>query len=87
MLFCGMCPYEDRCVFLHDPQTRTPHGGKCRPIKQTKTFGGGSRDSFFWPDMEAADVDKNLDPMTGLPSPNQSYTIPQRFIEPRSQVN
>ena len=88
MLFCGMCPYEDRCVFLHDPLTRSLHSGlKCRPIRSLKSFGGGSRDSFFWPDMDTADVDKNLDPASGLPSPNQPYTIPARFRESRSQVS
>ena len=55
MIYCGMCPYEDRCVFLHDPLNRSAHEVKCRPIKVSHRNSGpgspgspSSRDTFYW---------------------------------------
>ena len=49
-LSTGGCPYNDRCVFLHDPRLQIDTF-RLRTVKNVRQ-SGALKDSFYWPDME-----------------------------------
>jgi hypothetical protein len=69
-LMAGHCPYEESCLFLHDPRVLVDSkpplsgGSSCKtrtsPLKTT-------RDAFYWPDQQV-----NLEIQ-------QRYEIPEKF--------
>lgn len=75
-IFTGACPYNDRCVFLHDYRIKA-EGVKVRTTRQTRS-NNAIKDTFYWPDMTRKDVIRNTDAQ-GLPSANQMYVIPEAF--------
>lgn len=52
-IYTGACPYNDRCVFLHDYRIKT-EGAKVRTTRQTK-INSTIKDTFYWPDMLVRD--------------------------------
>lgn len=48
-IFTGACPYNDRCVFLHDFRIKA-EGVKVRTTRQTRS-NSTIKDTFYWPDM------------------------------------
>eukprot|EP01031_Cornospumella_fuschlensis_P027840 gene27840-33621_t len=75
-IFTGACPYNDRCVFLHDYRIKAENV-KVRTTRQTRS-NTAVKDTFYWPDMTRKDVIRNTDSQ-GLPSANQMYMIPEAF--------
>ena len=49
-LSTGGCPYNDRCVFLHDPRLHI-ESFRLRTVKNVRQ-SGVLKDTFYWPDME-----------------------------------
>lgn len=49
-LSTGGCPYNDRCVFLHDPRLQV-ESFRLRTVKNVRQ-AGTVKDTFYWPDME-----------------------------------
>jgi len=74
----GCCPYNDKCVFLHDPEIKID-GIRLKPAtRNSKTSTSLVKDSWYWPDMDHDEVFCTLD-VFGLPSANQCYHIPSNF--------
>lgn len=76
-IMTGTCPYNDRCVFLHDPRVADPEAYTSPDIRKTRE-DLITKDTFYWPDMLPGSVRSNLDDRD-LPSVDQCYIIPQGF--------
>ena len=70
-----------RCVFLHD--TRLGCHFNTNSIRSVpfifKAKGKGTKDTFYWPDMDRETVQSCYELDTGLPTCDQNYTIPASF--------
>lgn len=64
------CPYNDRCVFLHDPRLRI-EGLKLKASSKNGKIIAAPKDTFYWPDQS---VDLNHSSCLTNPPP-PSYFI------------
>lgn len=65
---CGNCPYNERCVFLHDSRVR--HSKRDGIAARATPQNNSVKDTFYWPDMPVARPATRLD-ARALPSNNQ----------------
>jgi len=80
-IMAGQCPYQARCVFLHDPRVESADILPHKPQKQTKGAGKVPKDAWYWPDMDKKEVLKTPEYANNIlfPACFQPYVIPQDF--------
>ena len=86
----GDCPYDSRCVFLHDPRLCCSRINKNSVQKIPYIFkakGRVSKDTFYWPDMSKEQIQLCYESDTGLPSCDQPYEVPTSFSEVQKDGN
>ena len=66
-LMVGSCPFEESCLFLHDPRVNSE--SLCASCKTRTTPLKTSRDSFYWPDQQ----------LEKISAAQQRYEIPESF--------
>lgn len=77
---CGNCPYNERCVFLHD--NRVKHSKRDEIAARATPQNNSIKDTFYWPDMPASQLEA-----TWLPSNDQCYSFPLVSSVVRSRDN
>ena len=50
-LSTGSCPFDDRCVFLHDDRFKNV-AFPTKSVKAVKGKAKNTKDTFYWPDMQ-----------------------------------
>jgi hypothetical protein len=70
-LSTGSCPYNDRCVFIHDPRIASA-SPQLRIRKKTKD--DSTIDAFFWTPMNNDDT-RTLTDQNNIPQVSQFYIV------------
>jgi hypothetical protein len=84
----GICPYGQRCVFLHDPRVSSVQPGlRAFPASKSTPKSANVKDVFYWPDQRKDIINDNLEPGTNLPACSQEYNIPEAFQWPSSSLH
>jgi hypothetical protein len=80
-IMAGSCPYQARCVFLHDPRVESAEIVPHKPQKQIKGAARVPKDAWYWPDMDKKNVLETSEHMNNmiLPACFQRYVVPSDF--------
>jgi len=69
----GVCPYGERCVYVHDPRLEVSHSTP-RPVRcRRKNKEDIVLDAFFWPILRSDDVQRDA---SGQVEVLQEYSVP-----------